>query len=135
MARCSDLAYCQGSGAVFNIGELSDAPYPYSARVLFTDVATGRLTEIDNEGAGTTITIDTEDFTPIAGHTYTVKVVLTAEGGGVVAAYFKPYTLTAGNSFAVGVDEYISASVTFVKVFDVDGEVTESTEQWLTLKG
>lgn len=119
---------------MLNIGELVDAPYPYTARILFTDLATGRETALANEGSGVEVSIDTEDFTPIAGHTYMVKVVLTSEGGGIIPAEFKTYTLTDANLFEVGSITYTEAQVRFQKVYEVDGDVNEATEQWLTVR-
>jgi hypothetical protein len=65
-ARCADLSYCQAEGAVLNIGQIVDTPYTGTVRVLFTDMATERRTAIDNAGTPPEVSIDTEDFTPLA---------------------------------------------------------------------
>lgn len=131
-ARCSDLSYCQAEGAVLNIGQLVDTPYPGTARVKFTDLSTERETVIDNADALPNISIDTEDFTPIAGHVYQIEVVLSAETGGIIPIPFTPYIMD-GNDLEGGITSYMYATARFKKVFRLDDTVDSATEQYLTL--
>lgn len=133
LARCSPLNYCQAEGAVLNIGQLVDTPYPGTARVKFTDLSTERETVIDNADTLPNIGIDTEDFTPIAGHVYQIEVVLSAETGGIIPIPFTPYTMD-GNDLEGGTTSYMYATVRFVKVFTLTDTVDTVTEQWLTLR-
>lgn len=133
LARCAELSYCQAPDAVLNIGQLVDAPYPGTARVMFTDLATGRVTIIDNAGSGVDISIDTEDFTPLQGHAYEVEVVIGQESGAIIPIAFIPYVLT-GNDVTAGTTSYMLATARFVKVFTVADAVDQVNEQWLILK-
>ena len=132
LARCVDLSYCQAEGAVLNIGHLEDTPYPGTVRVTFTDLSTGRQTIIDNAGTLPDISIDTEDFTPMAGHVYQIEAVLNAETGGIIPVPFVPYVMN-GNDLEAGTVAYLYATARFVKVFNLTG-VDSATEQYLTIR-
>lgn len=133
LARCHELSYCQAAGAVLNIGELVDTPYPGTVRVKFTDLATDRITVIDNSEALPYVGIDTEDFTPLEGHSYQIEVVLSPETGSIIPIPFKPYVMN-GNDMEVSTTSYLLATARFVKVFQLDGDIESASEQWLVSK-
>lgn len=133
LARCADLSYCQADGAVLNIGQLVDTPYPGTVHVKFTDIATNRVTTIDNAGTLPDVSIDTQDFTPLQGHVYQIEVVLSPESGAILPVPFIPYALD-GNDLEGGTTSYLKATARFVKVFGTNGYVQSAQEQWLCLQ-
>lgn len=133
LVRCHELSYCQQAGSVLNIGELVDTPYPGTVRVKFTDLATDRITVIDNSEALPYVGIDTEDFTPLEGHSYQIEVVLSPESGAIIPVPFKPYVMN-GNDIEVSTTSYLLATARFVKVFQLDGDIESPQEQWLVSK-
>lgn len=132
LARCSPMSYCMADGSVLNVGQLEDQPYPGTVRVQFTDLSTDRITEVDNAETLPNVSIDAQDFTPIPGHVYQVECVLTAETGGITPVPFIPYAMD-GNDMELNTTSYKYATVRFVKVFGLDGNVDSSQEQFLTL--
>lgn len=140
--RCNDLNYCTDSpgasysGAILHLGEL-DADYDFggaSLAVHFTDMATGRITVIaPNDMAFPSIeVIQPGDLSP--GQMYQVTLVGPSDAMGIQPLKFYPYEYdTATQGYAAYATLVDGVYIKFIKLFDGNGDVVSSTEQWASL--
>ena len=133
VARCADLNACSATGANLSIGSLASGFEPYSGEVLvrLTNITLDRITDFDNASTAPDISIDTDDFQPVVGHTYRVEVI-GEEGGGSLDFHVYEWDTTA-NARDLTTSAYDSATVRFVRSHDALGNVNEYSQAWLTL--